>query len=140
MHVKPCNIFLVHYSDYINITCPRQIDIVTYQVRKIKLIRHYVYLSMMYQSILILNKAVIRFSRTRNLETSLNSNTGVSEFRYPFIVYNFSTDWNNSTHRQVCVRTPPPSCLHWWFICANKISVYANFVKWYWNMYPRPGL
>ena len=60
---------------------------------------------------------ILRFGGTRNSETSLNSHTGiwiqgrgVCEFRYPFVVLNFSTHWNNSAHNLIRSRTLPYVC------------------------------
>ena len=63
------------------------------------------------------NHCNIRFGGTRNSETSLNSHTriwiqgrGVCEFRYPFVVLNFGTHWNNSAHNQIRSRILPYVC------------------------------
>ena len=55
----------------------------------------------------------------------------LSEFRYPFVVLNFGTHWNNGAHNQVHIMFTKS-------LSANKISICAIFVKWLWNMYPSP--
>ena len=83
--------------------------------------------------------AQIRFGGTCKSEKSLKSNTRiwiqilrVSELRYPYVVYNFSTHWNNPAHRQV--HSKPLSHVYLRYTCANIISICANSFKWRWYM------